>query len=784
MINNSYKVTTDGSISPAEYQDILDEIDEQPKWRAVADSEMDYADGNQLDTELINRQRELGIPPAIENVISPALRSLCGYEAITRTDWRVTPNGESGGQDVADALNYKLNQAEKQSKADKACSNAFKTQIACGIGWVEVSRNSNPFQYPYRCKVIHRNEIHWDMHAEEADLSDARWLRREKWLRPERIAMSFPEHKDKVLELSQTGMTWNDRNVFTDGGDGTRLQNAWRSGVNRTIAESRWFNRTTKEMCLTELWYRRWMNVYVIITPNGRVVEYDSNNDNHNIAIASGVAKVERKIIPKVFRSYWVGDYCLIDGASPYKHGHFPYVPFWGFKEDATGVPFGYVRDMKYAQDSINSGLAKLRWGMSVVRTERTKGAVLMTDAQLRRQVARPDSDIILDQNHMSKPGARFEVHRDYQLSDQHYQMLQDNRAAIQRTSDITSGFMGKTGTATSGRQEQLQIEQSNQSLATIMDNFRQARTQVGELLMSMLIEDMGNQQQAVIVQGDAITPERTIVINKPEVDPHTGMVYLSNDIQRTQLMVALEDVPSTNSYRGQQLNAFSEAVKSLPAEYQAVMLPFMVSLMDIPNKEKVIEAVKGVQQTPTPEQIKQQQNAAIQDALAKAGNDIKLRELQLKERKADSEIREIDARSVQIGVQAAYAAMQGGAQVAQIPQVAPIADEIMRSAGYKFPTPMGDDPNYPTAPQAAARQIRHPYIEGKGAQVGSEQLPLIQQHQNTSPQFPPLPQKAPTGESGIETLRTTDNIDEAAMRAKRAAVAEEGITGQRYDDG
>ena len=32
-----------------EYTEIMREIEEQPNWRATADKEMDYADGNQLD---------------------------------------------------------------------------------------------------------------------------------------------------------------------------------------------------------------------------------------------------------------------------------------------------------------------------------------------------------------------------------------------------------------------------------------------------------------------------------------------------------------------------------------------------------------------------------------------------------------------------------------------------------------------------------------------------------------------------------------------------------------
>ena len=61
----------DQTLSLIEYQEIINEIEEQPRWRAIADSEMDYADGNQLDGELLKKQREL------------FLSHLCGGEGIT-----------------------------------------------------------------------------------------------------------------------------------------------------------------------------------------------------------------------------------------------------------------------------------------------------------------------------------------------------------------------------------------------------------------------------------------------------------------------------------------------------------------------------------------------------------------------------------------------------------------------------------------------------------------------------------------------------------------------------
>lgn len=759
-----------------EYADIMREIEEQPRWRHIADREMDYADGNQLDSELLKRQAQLGIPPAIEDMISPTLLSIQGYEVNSRTDWRVVPDAQDKNEDLADAISQKLNEAEEASGADRACSAAFRSLIGCGIGWLEVSRNSDPFRYPYRVLPVHRNEIHWDMQAVEPDLSDARWLRRMRWMRAERAALAFPEHAELIQAIGKAGGEWwSEAGQGLDGGDSTGLSNAWNDGRAWTLAEDRYFNPTNKNVAITELWYRRWVRVTVIVSPSGRAAEYDEHNPAHTMAVASGVGKVSVAVIAKTRRAYYIGPHKLHDGETPYSHRHFPYVPFWGFKEDTTGVPYGLVRGMKYAQDSLNSGAAKLRWGMSVTRVERTKGAVAMNDAQLRRQIARPDADIVLDAAHMAQQGARFEVKRDYQLTDQHFQMLQDNRESIERVSGITQGFKGQRGTATSGVQEQTQVEQSNQSVAWLMDNFRAGRKLVGELLMRMIIADIGSKPETVPIRGDAARADRRIPINIQAVDPATGQKFLDNDVQRARLKVALEEVPSSASFRSQQLYALTEAIKPLPPQYLAAAIPFLTTLMDVPFRKELVEAFRKVQEQPSPEAMEQQIQMRVQQALKDSQHDLKEREVALKEQRAGSEVRNLDAKAVQIGVQAAFSAMQAGAQIAQMPMIAPIADKVMQGAGYQAPSPAGVDPDFPAPDQIAARNVRSPYIEGEGAQLGSEQLPVMPSvRENTSPAFPPVPDEggapaAPTptvpvqasggqGHRGIETPTVTDN--------------------------
>jgi len=325
-------------LSLAIYTKWLMEIQNQPAWRGKADRQMEYVDGNQLDSDVLRKQAEIGMPPAIEPLIGPAVDAVVGFEAKTRTDWRITADTD-GGDDVAEALNYKLNQAERKSGADKACSDAFKPQYCVGLGWVEVARESNPFLFPYRCRAVHRNEIFWDMLDREPGLPKARFLMRRRWADTEQAALKFPKHAELIRRVSGR---WSDVHEFgTDGGMSTTLATAWEEERGWSIEEQEWRDADASRVCLTECWYRRWVNVTVLRLPDGRVVEYSESNAMHVIAVASGRVKPMKAVIAKMYCSFWMGPYKLHDGPTPYKHQDFPYVQFIGKVEDQRVHHFG-----------------------------------------------------------------------------------------------------------------------------------------------------------------------------------------------------------------------------------------------------------------------------------------------------------------------------------------------------------------------------------------------------------------------------------------------------------
>ena len=541
----------------------------------------------------------------------------------------------------------------------------------------------------------------------------------------------FPEHKDIILNSIEqwVGDAAGD---MLEGGQSTGLQSALEAQRAWTNVEDTWFNTENRTVCITEVWYRRWVPTLILKMRDGRAVEYDEENVVHQAAAMSGRGKVVEELIPRMRRAYWMGPHMLHDGPTPYPHDKFPYVPFWGYREDMTGIPFGLVRDMIFPQDNLNSSIGKLRWGMSSVTTIRTKGALAMTDAAFRQMAARANADIVLDAEHMSQPGATFERNRDFQLTDQHFNLMSDSRAAIGRMG-VSPSFQGQKGNATSGIQEATQVEQSEVSLSDLMDSFKDSRTMVGELIMALVIEDLGEEEQTIVIEGDVINPPRTVVLNKPELDPLTNMAYLSNDIQRTRMRVSLEDVPSSSSFRAQQLNALSESIKSAPPELQQVVMPFMVDLMDLPRKKEIVEAIRAAKQQADPDQMREQ----IKQELML---ELKTRELDIKERVSDAQIRKLMAEAVQTGVAAAFAAIQTGEKIAINPLIAPVGDVILQNAGYQRPSPGGIDPNMPVpdAPMA---------VEQAGGIEGDTSP--------TTPQSPLAPESAVFGvNQGIETLR------------------------------
>lgn len=588
------------------------DIRDEPDWRYEADHAAEYYDGNQLSSDALQFMQSLGLAPLIRNLIGPTIDVILGMQAKNKRDWRVSAD-EEPDTDMAKAMTRKLRDAERTSDADTALSCAYGDQIKAGLGWVEVQRELDPFRSPYRVKAIGRREMFWDWRSRDPDLHDARYLVRRKWYDMDQLAAFFPEHAE-LIENAMTGWAKWDFAPYTE----PTLDLARRFDEHhRTSLEAReWQDTERKRLALYEVWYRVYQRGQVLRLPGNYVIEYDPNNPQHRALTLAQMVQPEDTTLTKVRLAWWLGPHPLYDIASPYPHNHFPYVPFFGYREDATGIPYGLIRRMMSPQDEVNARLSKMMWLLSAKRVIMDEDAVegTMSIGQVQQEAARPDAHFVLNKSRRYQDALKIDTDRD--MSIQQFNVLKDAQVAIQDTSGIYQAMLGKESTADSGVAIANLVEQGSTTLARINDNFSRAKAFVGELLLSLVKQDIGREPLRVFVeQHGAKVP---VIVNEVQVDP-AGYTYRSNDIMRTRTRVALEETPSTPTYRNLLLTQMTELVKSLPPELQPLVIDLVVKLTDLPDKEEMMARIRQAtgQGPKTPEQQQQEQQATLLERTA-----------------------------------------------------------------------------------------------------------------------------------------------------------------------
>ncbi|MCP3702851.1 MAG: portal protein, partial [Alteromonas sp.] len=478
---------------------LLGDIDSQPDWRTPATKACAYYDGDQLAEEIRAILKRRGQPEIVHNMIGPTIDGVLGLEARSRSDLMIVADDDNG-EELAKGLNEKFKDAWRLSHADRACSDAYASQLKSGIGWVEVTKNPIPFAAPYRVKYIHRREVWWDWNAQEADRSDARWMLRKKWMDLDEALATFPEHKE-ILKNSVN--LWEDfyNTVDKEGVDDHALHSAWHDSQSWNRGMSEWLDQTRNRVLLQVIYYKVWKRAHVIKMSDGRVIEYDKNNDLHRAAVQTGKVKLEYASFPNVREAWFVGPHRIIDRASEAPNGMYNLIPFIGYQKDASGEPYGLVSRMIPAQDGINARVIRLNYLLQARRIVADEDATQLSDDRLKEEVEKPDGYIPLNPDRKSKLKAAdaLSIQNDVGIAAQQFNLMQNDMKLIQDTAGVYNSMLGQDSNATSGVAISNLVEQGTTTLAEVNDNFHFSRNRVGDLLLAYQIEDLKPQNNVAV---------------------------------------------------------------------------------------------------------------------------------------------------------------------------------------------------------------------------------------------------------------------------------------------
>lgn len=597
----------------------------------------DFYDGDQWTEDDATILRERGQAPLVFNVIKSTIDWIIGTERRTRVDYRVLPR-EKNDADGAETKTNLLKFVGDANRFPYARSRAFADAIKSGVGWMEVSVRSDPTDEPIYQGYEDWRNIWYDPLSVEPDLSDARYLFRERYVDLDVAMAMFPERKDVIRASAVQSAQYSD-SLLIDDVDAERDVYEQGAGVLTDDTRSR--------VKLVECWYRQvWSGKIMrgdeLGTLNGAT--FDAANELHGLLAQEGHASVYDAVQMRVRCMVYCEAGVLQDAESPYRHNRFPLVPIWGHRKKRGNTPYGVVRGLIDPQSDLNKRRSKALFILSTNQVVADDDAVDDWD-EVAEEVARPDGIIRV------KKGSQFEIRNVVQLAEEHVNLMQQDRQFIESTGGVTDEMMGRESNAQSGKAILARQDQGHAVTAELFDNLRMSIQLVGEITLS-LIEQYYTDRKVVRVLGDR-GQAQYVTINEPQEDGS-----LLNDITARQADFQVDAMNFSASARQAAFESMMNMIGQLGnPEAALALLDLAVDLSDIPGKDEMVKRIRAMTGQKDPDQAdddpqrmeeaQAEQGRAQQEAELQAA----LQQLEIAERQAKVAKANAEAKAKEAGI-------------------------------------------------------------------------------------------------------------------------------------
>lgn len=581
----TFKIPSTHTNTAVFIQNLLSDMQNQPLWRGEHALCEAYYDGLQLRPDIIEAMEERGQPVIVNNLIQPTINGVLGMEAKSRSDWQVRADDDEGVL-INEYLNERLNEEARLANADRAVSDAFARQTKGGLGWVEVRRNDDPFGDPYIIDEVDWANVWWDFKSRRPDLKDARYLVAERWLDEDQAELVSPKHKE-LIRYCVNGWPVADPSQLNNMAPA--LLGAWESQRGTDIPDEEWVDHQRRRVRFFDVYYRRPQVGKVLVAGQHKVL-FDQHNSLHVSLARAGHAKVIDARYQRMYRAVFAGPHLIHDGQSPYPHNEFPLVPFFGYREGRSRVPYGLVRGMISPQNEVNFRRSMLTWLLKARRIVMDSDATQMSDRELANAVARVDGIIKLDPDRRNRDSSAFSIQSEINIASQQFNVMQDAEKQIQGVSGVYNAMLGRQdGGATSGIAINSLVEQGSVTLSELHDNYRFAKQQVGLLLLNLVAEDVGKEQREVKVYvNNELKPTEKLILNERDNDGN-----VTNAVSMLGKRVVLADVQSSPGYRAQLLERVMALAASMPDNVKVVLLESIIELSELPRRAELLKKLR-----------------------------------------------------------------------------------------------------------------------------------------------------------------------------------------------
>jgi len=656
----------------------------------------DYYDLLQWDEDEAQVLIDRGQAPVVYPEIKASIDWMIGTERRMRMDYKVLARSKAGTKD-AEVKTSLLKFLSDTNKSTFHRSRSFDDAIKAGMGVTEIGLRGDPTEELLFERYQDWRSTLYDSNSLEHDLSDARYFFRWKDL-DEDIALAYFADRTEIVKASLQNEGQADP---TDWYSGKRTDPSqdWqpRTGRFQPYDGTPFTSSQRRIVRFFECWYR--MPVIRKVFADGELSgkRYDPKNPDHLAAVNEGLGlydKLEMEIRVAIYTSVGM----VFEGASPYKHGRFPFVVTWCYRRKRDNAPYGCIRPVRDAQDGLNKAYSKAQWILASNSIIMEKGAVDDIE-ETRDEAARPDAV------HVVAAGKRFEINRDIGLANEHLQLMEQGAQFIRKIGGVNDDNLGRQTNASSGIAIQNRQEQGSVVTTEPFDNHRYALQQTGEIELSM-IEQFYSEAKIIRITGGNGKNEFV------ELNTADDQGRILNDITAMQA----DFVVAEQDYKSTLRQAMFESLFDIMGRMSQMgpdglkialnMMDVVIDMGDFPNKDELVKRIREIsgQRDPDAEETPEEQQANAEMAaqkqhqteMAMRAEMANLALLEGKVAQLGKQVEKLDAESMMKRVEAMFVALQAGQTIAVTPGIAPVADELLRGSGYS--DQRGQTPDIPSA--------------------------------------------------------------------------------------
>lgn len=631
-------------------------------------------DSEQWSYEDAEELKARGQDAVVYNEIKPTIDWLIGTERRSRVDFTVVAN--EGPTDSDEDLESADEDAQNKTKLMKwldqcnkagferswAAEDAFKA----GIGWLEVGISGKKGDAPVFVGAVPWRDMLWDsVGSTHRSTRNGRFHFRIKVVDLDVAKAIFP---GKHAELERCVQVGDNLQVFSD----------WYAGIGGLISGMDSFDQigndlddvttspvdmfnTRKRVLLLECWSRE---------PIARDDKADTGlNEPVNFAVHVSIMTEHDT---------------LLEAPSPFNHDQFPFVPVWGYRHRRTGLPYSPIWPLLGPQTGLNKRMSKSLFEANANQWEIEAGAIdpeAMSADEVRDELNDPNGMVVWAHGALSGSKVRKVEHRG--KASEQLGLAEADRQTLRSMSGVTGENRGERTNSTSGKAVLAKQDQGSLLTAELFDNILYAHQLEGELKLSVAEQVMAAPRVIPSVDG---APGERIRLNQPQADG----TYL-NDITKRAARFTVGEQQWKQTYA----EAAFETLMTMLTQLSTAAPQAVINLLDLvfdmhpnlPKKRAIVARMRSINGQADPDgKLTPEQQAEMEQkkAVAKANFEAQMAKLVADVQEAQAKGAVLRSEAVLKRLTSVYEAAQAASVLATMPELAPVADAILKSSGFE----------------------------------------------------------------------------------------------------